>query len=219
MANYRYLGYGITNEQGIAHLDHDANGDPITHSYTGTGAGEIDIVASLDDNTHISDSSIQSGTYDVLDCQWYDDCLPSTHNTNWFNRNNLSTEYSDNGLKLTTSNQSGNYMPNKDGTATSIADVTEWTPSFALELDIVDFDNASYSNIGVGSVGRSLAQLGITGATHLKIVYDGSTVKYYKDGSSTETYSGNMTTTPTYISIGVSNGHHITIKDVEIYPI
>lgn len=110
-------------------------------------------------------------------------------------------------------------MPNKDGTATSIADVTEWESPFAVELDIVDFDNASYSNIGVGSVGRSLAQLGITGATHLKIVYDGSTVKYYKDGSSTETYSRNMTTTPTYISIGVSSGYHITIKDVEIYPI
>ena len=67
MANYRYLGYGITNEQGIATLDHDANGDPITHSYTGTGAGEIDIVASLDDTSKISDSSIQSETYGVLD--------------------------------------------------------------------------------------------------------------------------------------------------------
>ena len=59
MVNYRYLGYGITNEQGIAHLDHDANGDPITHSYTGTGAGELDIIASLDDNTKISESSLQ----------------------------------------------------------------------------------------------------------------------------------------------------------------
>ena len=72
MANYRYLGYGITNEQGIAHLDHDANGDPITHSYTGTGAGELDIIASLDDQSHISDSSIQSGTYPVLDCTFRD---------------------------------------------------------------------------------------------------------------------------------------------------
>lgn len=60
---YKYLGYGITDNNGIAHLDHDSNGNPINHSYTGTGAGEIDIVASLDDSTHISDSSLQSEIY------------------------------------------------------------------------------------------------------------------------------------------------------------
>ena len=72
MAIYRYLGYGITDENGIAKLDHDAQGNPITHSYTGTGAGEIDIVASLDDNTHISDSSIQSETYSLIDAKFKD---------------------------------------------------------------------------------------------------------------------------------------------------
>lgn len=71
MANYRYLGYGITDENGIATLDHDSNGDPIDHSYTGTGAGEIDVVASLDDDTEISDSSILSETYEVCDCKYY----------------------------------------------------------------------------------------------------------------------------------------------------
>ena len=70
MATYRYLGYGITNEQGIAKLDHDANNDPIDHSYTGTGAGELDIIASLDNDIDISDSSIQSETYEVTDCYW-----------------------------------------------------------------------------------------------------------------------------------------------------
>ena len=81
MANYRYLGYGITNEQGIATLDHDANGNPIDHSYTGTGAGEIDIVASLDDNTHISERSIQSETYSLWDTLFFDNAIEGNHKT------------------------------------------------------------------------------------------------------------------------------------------
>ena len=52
--HYVYKGYGITNENGVAHLDHDANGDPINHSYTGVGAGEIDFVASLDDLSDVT---------------------------------------------------------------------------------------------------------------------------------------------------------------------
>ena len=110
-------------------------------------------------------------------------------------------------------------MPHRDGTATSITDVTEWTPSFAFEFDIVAFDSASNISVGVQSVGRSLSQLGITGAVHLKITYDGSTVKYYKDNSTTETYSASLTTSPVYINIGVASGYSVTIKNVEIYPI
>lgn len=82
MANYRYLGYGITDENGIATLDHDANGDPITHSYTGTGAGELDIIASLDDSSHISDSSIQSETFVTYDCIVVEDELTSSKSYN-----------------------------------------------------------------------------------------------------------------------------------------
>lgn len=171
------------------------------------------------ENLNEQHRTYQSEIYEVLDCEWYDDCTVLTHNTNWFNRNNLSVEYLDSGLKLTGGSNTGNYMPNKEGTATSIADVTEWSPSFALELDIVDFDDATKTNVGISTVGRNLSQLSITGATHLKIVYDGSQVKYYKDGSTTATYTGNLTTDPVYISIGVGSGYSITIKDVKIYPI
>lgn len=55
MTTYTYLGYGTTDSNGVAKLDHDANGDAISHSYTGTGAGKIDVVASLED---ISDLTI-----------------------------------------------------------------------------------------------------------------------------------------------------------------
>ena len=79
MAKYRYMGYGTTDSNGIAKLDHDENGSAITHSYTGTGAGEIDVVASLDEE--IVDSSIVSETYEVLDCLVYDDGISDPKKT------------------------------------------------------------------------------------------------------------------------------------------
>lgn len=104
MANYRYLGYGITDENGIAKLDHDANGDPITHSYTGTGAGKVDIVASLDDQSHISDSSIQSETYEVLDAKIFETFDNNTKQSTWATMRCVSTTtytIEDNSLKTT----------------------------------------------------------------------------------------------------------------------
>ena len=80
---YRYLGYGVTNNKGVAKLDHDAQGNPITHSYTGTGAGKVDIVASLDDSSHISESSIQSEIYELMDCYKMDIGTTSNHSDIW----------------------------------------------------------------------------------------------------------------------------------------
>lgn len=75
---YKYLGWGITNENGVAKLDHDANGDEIQHSYTGVGAGEIDVVASLD--KPIVDGSIVSETFVVLDTLYHDEMTSDTTN-------------------------------------------------------------------------------------------------------------------------------------------
>ena len=69
MVNYIYLGYGTTNSNGVAKLDHDANGDALTDSYTGVGAGEVDIVASMDSPSDISVSSLQSDPYQVIDAK------------------------------------------------------------------------------------------------------------------------------------------------------
>ena len=104
MANYRYLGYGITNEQGIAHLDHDANGDPITHSYTGTGAGELDIIASLDDSTKISESSIQSETYSIFDYLCYDGGVTGDKSSDWTASSGISVSTDDTGTLLSANN-------------------------------------------------------------------------------------------------------------------
>lgn len=79
---YRYLGKGITDSNGIAHMTEDAEGQTVT-GYTGTGRGLTDIIASTDDSTAISDSSIQSETYEVMDCIFYDDGTIANHNDVW----------------------------------------------------------------------------------------------------------------------------------------
>ena len=78
---YRYLGYGVTNENGVAKLDHDENGDEIEHSYTGVGAGEVDVIASLDNP--IDEGSLVSETYSIFDCIKYDGGTINNHNDIW----------------------------------------------------------------------------------------------------------------------------------------
>ena len=71
----RYLGYGYTNSQGIAKLEYDADGEPLTHSYTGVGAGKLDIVA--------ESGSLQSETYAIYDCIVFDNAISSDYNDIW----------------------------------------------------------------------------------------------------------------------------------------
>ena len=90
MTSYRYIGYGVTNSNGVAHLDHDPQGNSI-NGYTGTGAGEVDVVASLDNP--VVEGSIVSEIYDVCDAVWYDKGIlddPQT-NDNWGDYSSFAT--------------------------------------------------------------------------------------------------------------------------------
>lgn len=50
----KYIGYGITNNKGIATLDYDANGDSITPSgYLGHGNGVINLETEMHDDSSI----------------------------------------------------------------------------------------------------------------------------------------------------------------------
>ena len=82
MTSYRYLGYGVTDSNGVAHLKKNAKDQDID-GYTGVGAGEIDIIASLDNP--IVDGSIVSVPCNVLDCYKYDEGLLAEghHNDIW----------------------------------------------------------------------------------------------------------------------------------------
>ena len=80
MTSYRYIGYGVTNSNGVAHLDHDPQGNSI-NGYTGTGAGEVDVVASLDNP--VVEGSIVSETFIVDDTYKYDLATITKHTDFW----------------------------------------------------------------------------------------------------------------------------------------
>ena len=79
--SYRYLGYGITDSNGEAKLEYDENGNHLDHSITGTGAGKLDIVASLD--KPIGSGSIVSEIYEIWDTFTYDTGIDGTANEIW----------------------------------------------------------------------------------------------------------------------------------------
>lgn len=115
MTSYRYLGYGVTDSNGVAHLDHDPSGNPI-NGYIGTGAGEIDVIASTDNP--ISSSSIVSGTLNVWDTLFYDNGGTSVDKWDTSRSSGLVITYPNNeytniaNTNVTATNQSYLSSPN-----------------------------------------------------------------------------------------------------------
>lgn len=91
MVSYRCVGYGITNSSGVATLDHNLDGTSISggHSYTGSGVGELDFVASVDSPTQINNGSDVSQPVEVYDCIWYDP-IEDTTNLERYKQNNYA---------------------------------------------------------------------------------------------------------------------------------
>ena len=96
MTSYRYLGYGVTDSNGVAHLKKNAKDQDID-GYTGVGAGEIDIIASLDNP--IVDGSIVSETYSIIDASFIDTGLSDSTANVVLSR--MSRQKTDNGAVIT----------------------------------------------------------------------------------------------------------------------
>ena len=162
--SYVYLGYGTTNSEGVAHLDHDADGEPIDHSYIGVGAGEIDVLASLDNP--IVEGSIVSEIYEILDCLFVD----FGANTNWYNGGGFTVTPSDDGKTLQVDTVSSAYY-NANMTSSP-------SPNFDVNTCIeFDVENAGsgfsiYLRNGSDRPYKAIP----TGNSHIKITTDGSKV-------------------------------------------
>ena len=203
----RLLGTAVTDANGLAVLP---------DGYTGTGAGEIEVVA----KTEIDDRILQSETYTVWDCTFYDDGVSTPHNTNYVNQNNIVVEYLSTGTKVYSTSTSGSRYYR-----TSISSNTDWRDSstdYQIELDFeFERESGSASNVGFGGNGVDLHTLFgsavLTGSGHLKIITDGDTANFYLDDW----------TTPVQKTMSSNNGLYffiyknasITFKDLKIYPI
>lgn len=180
---YRYLGYGTTNSAGTAKLEYDADGEPLTHSYTGVGAGEVDVVASLDNE--IGESSIVSGTLPVLDATFYDEAVTGHKNSNWTVDRVTVSETDNIGTLLVSENGNGHYWAN--ATSSSI------TGSFACEFDLISYSDTRSVAFRIKSNDNNNHYLlfkdqNVPANAHIKITYDGSVFKYQINDSTPVTW-------------------------------
>ncbi len=174
MVNYRLIGTGVTNSQGVA-----------TCEYTGTGKGEVDFVASLDDASHISESSLQSETYELWDYLIYDKAMGNDKSTDWSSTN----------LTVTRSDE---YY-----TLSGAVDMYKSTKVLTGDFEIV-FEVNTVGNCRIGVVNANGTKYAyFFGAfpnwRYIKISRSGSsiTAKYSSDGTNWTNWNGDTPTLTT----------------------
>ena len=204
MVSYRYLGSATTDANGIA-----------KYNFTGSGAGEIDYIASLDNP--ITSSSIVSETYEVLDCIWYDPLTETPLKNNWYSTNlNLNT---DSDGTLITNNSSNNlyFKPYP-----SNADLMLDTP-YVIEFTVKSVSGSVQPQI-VGS-GVSVGWIHDEGnGTHrLEIQADSQVHKFKSENSDTYVtltdFNQVTFTGQSFVRLLIASNGSIKLKDFKIYPI
>ena len=180
----RFLGTGVTDDKGVAKLETDPNGNTLTHSYTGVGAGKIDIVAEYD--------TIQSEPYEVTDCLMLDIATTGKKNNDDWHIQSGTFEtpipVDNNGATLNNiGSADGSYIANLHGTTTSGFDI-EFPLPFVVECDIVDSNDLSQCYLQVApSTGNaytpSLNQNGGVIGSHHRIVCEEGKITVYIDNN------------------------------------
>lgn len=196
----RYLGYGYTNAQGIAKLEYDENGDPLTHSYTGVGAGKINIVA--------ESGTLQSEQYELLDALFYDEGIQSSYNQNWTNYNNVLTISRD---------TSGTLMKNEtEGNGGYYIALSSFTfPSFAVEFNILTIENNCYISYD-GITSRVRFDTKATAGDNVRLEYDNGTNNLYVNDELVDT---STTSTLRQVAFLVYSNAQLKYKEFKVYPI
>lgn len=203
---YRYIGKGTTDSNGIAHMTEDADGQSC-NGYTGTGKGLTDIIASTDDSSKISDSSILSEICSVWDYIVYDGGVTGDKSSSWtVHDSEISTD--ENGTLI---DKKGEYtstiLINGDFEA-----VFEATNVGAFRFGVVD-----------GSNRNALAYTGNYRYYKMKRVNGVFTFQRSQDNSNWSNITGDSTTITTedvyFLFRVLENSRSLTYKNLKIYRI
>ena len=208
----RYLGYGYTNAQGVAKLEYDSSGNALSHSYTGVGAGKVDIVA--------ESGSLQSETYSILDCTKCDTCTTSDSTKTTFDTvdaNSSFTRYSEYG-ELTEVNT---------GT-TALLKLSGLSSGTVVEFEVYQVDGVNTTAIfAIYSTNTyktifTLANLNLAVATwhtmRLTLEDGKATLTDINNTSSTKTNTFSGTANQLRFSTGDDNTK-IRIRNLKVYPV
>ena len=203
----RYIGESVTDSNGLAVLP---------DGYTGTGAGEIDVVA----KTEIDDSIIQSETYGVIDAIVYDKAYPTSDDYNsdmWFGSPNWTINTDENGTTISTGTNTGYRLYTASSSGTS--PYKDFTEDFAVEFIFIEYTGTVIMRVGNDtSKDKYLSSLGLTSGDVVKLEVSSSNIKYYVNGeeivAQRETYQSGAS----FFSFRINTGS-LKYKDFKIYPI
>lgn len=206
MVSYRCVGYGITGNDGVATLDTNLDGTSMSHSYTGSGVGELDFVASVDSPTQINSSSDVSQPYTVTDCVYYDD---STNNTGLLVRMNKTA--SDGKSVITATGDNAHWIFKQN---TTIFDLP-----FIVEFDISNISTTNSPCLNIHDASNHDYYVWFDENGHYKFSVSQSGITQLQ-GSATIDKSGTL---PTSSNVRLSfllrtTNDTITYDNLEIYP-
>lgn len=201
MVSYRYLGSALTNANGVATFD-----------YQGTGAGEIDVIASLD--KPITDGSIVSETYGVIDAIQKNDI--TTNSDEWYTGSAVRTVV-DNGIKF---EGSGYALFNKKGTPKNYhSQSADWERPLCFEIDVISVEGNVNFQFNVNNQVNTYNWT-ILSQCSIKLTAKDGTVKLFVDGQ--EIASKSYTETSDLARIGiqlVNSNSSVIVNNARIYPI
>ena len=208
----RKIGSGVTDVNGVAVMSKDATGATISHSYTGCGVGELDLVAKYT----VDGSTVVSEPYPVLDCVFYDDGVTDPKTGTWSNSNMTVSIDTNEGTTLSHTGYATYFADDSSHTG-----LYDWSTPFAVEMLIISQSNCDLQIYdGTGNATRTFAELGITGNNKVKIVNTGSAVKYFVDGVEKTASQVNVSLGASRVGFRTSNnGGNVKYKDFCIYPI
>ena len=205
------LGTGVTNKQGITQLNTNTSGNALTHSYTGTGAGELKLTAR------------------VYGVGFKDNGVTGDNNTDWYNSSDRLTVTTDTtGTLLTATDNNGYYICNLPDTSTnSIADTQEFTVPLVIEGDCVSISKTGtgtdavtglWLNDGTTEIVYKMVTFdgAVTNGDHFKIVLDGSTGKLYVNGNTPTTTSLSLSGLMN-LGLSVKAGSTLKYKNFRVY--
>ena len=213
MVYYRLLGSGVTGANGIAVMNKNASGESIEHSYTGSGRGELDIIASLDNP--IESGSIQSDTFALIDAT-FKDIGTSTDYGTW-----TSTDFT--GTKIERNEEYTTLIP-EDTWDTQNKTITG--DDLCIEFDINltysgDFYPLRFMKNGSNVTSVSISELGLVSGQwyHIKFSIVGNQLNILVD-TTTKTPKSLSNTLDTFrIMLDNTKATNMKYKNFVIYPI
>ena len=229
VVNYRCIGKGVTNSNGVAQMTHSSSDNGVTftqlanNGYEGVGKGKVDIVASMD--KIINSGSVVSQPVEVLDCIFYDDGIVNP-NTKW-DCNQVTRSEETNGTKFLVTTTSASARASMNPLDNSSVYDFDAIP-MAWEFDVVEW-------VGTGSCQAQFLQSSPStlnkvfnihtrspNGKSFKIVYTGSKLELWidgvhQDGDMIVTYDTNNK-----IRVGfafATKDDYLIVKNVKAYPI